>query len=107
MESLADRRIEADLTMMYKILNGKCNVTREHWAELLARAVNVTPAAANDMTIKKPFARTEKRANFYAVRIADMWNVLPKSIRTSRNVALFKSNFRKHKKYNRRGPGAT
>jgi hypothetical protein len=25
MESLADRRIEADLTMMYKILNGKCN----------------------------------------------------------------------------------
>jgi Reverse transcriptase (RNA-dependent DNA polymerase)/Endonuclease-reverse transcriptase len=106
MESLADRRKEADLTMMYKILNGKCNVTREHWAELSARTANVTRAAADEMSIKKPFARTEKRANFYTVRIADMWNALPKSIRNSKNVSLFKSNYRKYKKSSRRGPGA-
>jgi hypothetical protein len=84
METLADRRIEADLTMMYKILNGKCSVTREIWADLTARTVYVTRAAGDDMNIKKPFARTEKRANFYTVWIADMWNALPKNIRTSK-----------------------
>jgi hypothetical protein len=72
-----------------------------------ARAVNVTRVAADKKNIKKPFARTEKRANFYTVRIADMWNALPKNIRTAKNVALFKSNYRKHKKCSRRGPGVT
>jgi hypothetical protein len=63
--------------------------------------------AADELCIKKPFARTDKRQNFFTVRICDMWNGLPKDIRAAKNVAHFKRNYRTHVMRTRRGQGAT
>jgi hypothetical protein len=66
----------------------------------------MTRATGDELSLKKPFARTEKRMNFYTVRICDIWNGLPKNIRAAKSVAHFKTAYRKHKQSNRQGQGA-
>jgi hypothetical protein len=72
-----------------------------------ARTVNVTRLAADELSIKITFARTDKRKHFYTVRIGEMWKRLPKDIRAAKSVAHFKFNYRNYMKSNRRGPGET
>jgi hypothetical protein len=90
---------------MYKILNGHCTVNRTYWAELNARENMVTRAAADHLQLRKPLAQTEKRKNFYTIRICDMWNRLPINVRAARTVRQFKLNYRMFKQSTRRGPG--
>jgi hypothetical protein len=94
LEPLADRREFADLLLMFKILNGYCTVNRAYWAELNARQNMVTRAAAEHLQLRKPLARTEKRKNFYTVRICDLWNKLPINVRAAKPVRQFKLNYR-------------
>jgi hypothetical protein len=96
MDSLKDRRTEADLVMTYKVLHGLNMVDKNAWFTMAARAANVTRSAADELKIIKPFARTEKRSKFFTVRICDAWNSLPKDIRSSRTINQFKSAYRKH-----------
>jgi hypothetical protein len=107
METLSERRKEADLVQFFKVMNGQSTVNRQNWFETAARTTNVTRMAADELCIKKPFARTDKRQNFFTVRICDMWNGLPKDIRAAKNVAHFKRNYRSHVMRTRQGQGAT
>jgi hypothetical protein len=106
MDSLKDRRTEADLVMVYKVLHGLITVDKNAWFTMAARAANVTRSAADELKLIKPFARTDKRSKFFTVRICDAWNSLPKDIRSSRTINQFKSAYRKHKMSNRQWQGA-
>jgi hypothetical protein len=112
LELLADRREFADLMLMFKILNGHCTVNRTYLAELNAQQNMVTRAATEHLQLRKPLARTEKRKNFYTVRICDMWNRLPINVRAAKTVRQFKLYYRMYiihytlyKQSTRRGPG--
>jgi hypothetical protein len=65
METLSERRKEADLVQFFKVMNGHSTVNRQNWFETAARTTNVTRMAADELCIKKPFARTDKRQNFF------------------------------------------
>jgi hypothetical protein len=106
LDSLSDRRIEADLVLLFKVLKGQCTVNKNRWADMAARDNIITRAAMDNLSLKKPFARTEKRANFYTVRICDTWNGLPYNIRAARTVSQFKLSYRAYRDSTRRGPGA-
>jgi hypothetical protein len=105
LDSLSDRRTEADLVQIYKIIHGHSSVNKSYWFEMATRTVNVTRLAADELCVKIPFARTDKRKNFYTVRIGEKWNGLPKEIRAAKSVAHFKRIYRTYVKSNRRGPG--
>jgi hypothetical protein len=107
LDRLSDRRIEADLVQMYKVLNGHCNVKKDTWLTMVVRGNNLTRAVTDTISLKKPFARTDKRQNFYTVRICDQWNGLPKEIRAAKTVAQFRYAYRKHKQSQRQGAGAS
>jgi hypothetical protein len=108
LDRLSDRRIEADLVpvQMYKVLNGHCSVKKDTWLTMMVRDNNLTRTVTDTISLKKPFARTDKRQNFYTVRICDQWNGLPKEIRAAKTVAQFRYAYRKHKKSQRQGAGA-
>jgi hypothetical protein len=77
MQSLESRRDEADMVLVYKILNGNCAVRREKWFEVENRGTGATTrAATNGTRIRTPIARTEKRRNFFSVRVCEKWNKL-------------------------------
>jgi hypothetical protein len=107
LDSLSDRRAEADLVQMYKIIHGFSTVNKRYWFDMATRTVNITRMAANELCVKIPFARTDKRKNFYTVRIGEMWNGLPKNIRAAKSVAHFKRIYRTYAQSNHRGPGET
>jgi hypothetical protein len=106
LEKLSDRRTEADLTLMYKVQNGQCTVSKVLWVDMAARNNNVTRAAMDNLSLKKPFARTEKRTNYYTVRICDGMGWLPHNIRAARTASHFKSSYRAYRDSTCRGPGA-
>jgi hypothetical protein len=106
LDSLSDRHIEADLVLLFKVLKGQCMVNKNRWADMAARDNIITRAAMENLSLKNPFARTEKRANFYTVRICDTWNGLPYNIRAARTVSQFKLSYRAYRDSTRRGPGA-
>jgi hypothetical protein len=73
---------------------------------MVVRDNNVTHAVTDTISLKKPFARTDKRQIFYTVRICDQWNGLPKELREAKTVAQFRYAYRKHKQSHRQGAGA-
>lgn len=95
LSSLAQRRDDADLILVYKVLNGNCKVKREDWPQLDQSLDGpVTRAPADGRSLIRPRARLDIRENFYSVRIAGMWNALPSELRSARTVNQFKRGLR-------------
>jgi len=76
LQSLQERRLEADLLLFQKVTNGVCKVNREKWQNERVGERPNTRAAADPTRVERPRARLEVRSNFYTVRIADDWNRL-------------------------------
>jgi hypothetical protein len=102
METLADRREYADLLLIYKVLNGICTVKKNKWVVMLTRPDQVTRAASDPLKLRKPFARTDIQKNYFTVRICDLWNRLPISIRAAKTVRKFKTTYREFKTHTSR-----
>jgi hypothetical protein len=48
----------------------------------------------NGIRIRPPFARTDRRKNFFAVRVCEKWNALPAEVKSARTVDKFKCAYR-------------
>jgi hypothetical protein len=98
LQSLKERRDEADLVMAYKLVHQKLPVKSEIWPKLVTERgrdnPHVTRAAADGLRLVQPFARTDRRKNFYTVRVCEMWNKLPLELRKTKSVGQFKKNLR-------------
>ena len=95
LQSLEDRRAEADMVMTYKVLTGKVRIDKERWFRLAAPAAQQhTRAAADPLRLHKPRARLDIRDRFFTVRVIDRWNELPLSIRAAPTVERFKTALR-------------
>jgi hypothetical protein len=106
MQTLAQRREEADLVLVYKILTKKCAIDGEKWFEIedVGSGPN-TISAATGVRIRPPFARTDTRKNFFTVRVCDKWNNLPATVKCAKNIANFRSAYRLLQLDNRRRRG--
>jgi hypothetical protein len=95
MKSLEQRREEADMVLVYKILSNKCNIDREKWFDIdNLDAGPITRANTNGIRIRPPFARTDKRKNFFTVRVCEKWNSLPAKLKCAKNIGNFKRLYR-------------
>jgi hypothetical protein len=62
LETLSERRKEADLVQFFKVMKGHSTVNRQDWFETAARTTNVTRMAADELCIKKHLpARTKDK----------------------------------------------
>ncbi len=106
LQSLEEQRLEADLTLAYKILHGICKVNSELWFHPASEASqHRTRAAADPLRLLRPRARLDIRAQFYTVRIVDCWNQLPYEIRAETSIARFKTAIRRYLGANANGGG--
>jgi hypothetical protein len=98
LQSLKERRAEADLILAYKMVHGLISVNSDSWPKLqneLGRDLpHRTRSAADELKLRQPFARSDKRKNFFTVRVCEAWNKLPLSIRRSKNIGQFKKSLR-------------
>ena len=85
------RRRQYDLAQVYKAINGKDNVEWSTWFELTgSEPARVTRASQDPYNIKKQAPKTDLRRHFFSNRVVEEWNKLPKDVKTSRNVKIFK-----------------
>ena len=96
MPTLSQRREELDMTEMFKIMTKKSAVDPNIWFEKASRDGVMTRQAADPLNVMIPAARLDIRKNFFSVRVCDKWNSLPREIKNSANVKIFKTSYRKH-----------
>ena len=91
--SLAYRRIRGDAIDTYKYLNGMYNV--DHSQLLVEHYSTGLETRGNGQKLQKRNCRTQLRANFYSLRIVNVWNSLPKEVIGANSVNCFKGRFDK------------
>ena len=95
--SLELRRRHFDLAQVYKIVNRKDNV---EWATLFdltgSDLARVTRASQDPNNIRQQAPKTELRKQFFSNRVVVDWNKLPKDVKTSKNVKVFKKELENH-----------
>jgi hypothetical protein len=97
-QSLKDRRTEADAVLAYKVIHGKCSVQNDCWPKLQNErgidAAHGTRAARDGLRLRTPFARTDRRKNFYTVLVCETWNKIPVEIKSSKTIGQLKKCYR-------------
>ena len=86
LDSLYCRRVRADLTMCYKIINNLVCID----TPLFFRHSNTGYTRGNGIKLKKNHIASARDGHFFANRIINIWNSLPDHIVTSHTVACFK-----------------
>jgi ribonucleases P/MRP protein subunit RPP40 len=97
LETLEFRRKEADMMLVYKIMNGKVMVDRSKWFDISGDNRNVgavTRSAADGHLIKAPFAHLDLRKNFFTARVSREWNRLPATLGVAKSPTAFKNGYR-------------
>ena len=91
LKSLEYRRIEFDLVLCFKIVNGLCCIKFDDifsWAKIQARRPNC-------FQIARKVSRNNAVLNSFAFRVVRTWNVLPQNIVSAPSASAF-SNRLKH-----------
>lgn len=105
LQSLQERRDEADLLLAYKVINKRCNVDSSKWFKMRETGPRATRAGDDNLRMDRPRTRLELRENFYTVRVTEKWNDLPYKIRAEPTVQRFKAALRRHVRAHAEGDG--
>ena len=89
---LEKRRSLADVTFLYRVLNGNIDIDISKIIDFHSEADRFSLRAKDSLTLKKKYARTNVLKYSFFHRITDQWNQLPLNIRVSDNVNIFKYN---------------
>ena len=93
--SLEKRRSLADVTFLYKVLNGNIDIDISKIIDFHSEADRFSLRAKDSLTLNKKYTRTNVLKYSFSHRITDQWNQLPLNILVSDNVNIFKSRVRK------------
>jgi hypothetical protein len=75
--SLEERRHQADMLQVFKIMTKKDNVESDCWFKKASDSTVRTRQAAGLLNIVKLRKRLEVREHFFSVRTVDSWNEVP------------------------------
>ena len=96
--TLQERRIRGDCIETFKMLKGFTRVNHEIWFSIMSRAEGAQTRLSSDpLVLNSQLARLDLRKNFYSVRVPQIWNSLPLSVRQSTSVNQFKNAYDNHK----------
>ena len=94
LEPLLIRRQKADLILVFRILNGFCDVDPKVWFKTVDTDSRTTRNTSFHLNLKKQMFKTEMRKNFFTNRVIDDWNKLPVDIKKSKTVKEFKKKIK-------------
>ena len=95
--SLKNRRLQLDLTQVFKIVHGIDRVDSRTWFELVGQQPNTnTRLTSHPYNIKGGRANLEIYRNFFSNRIVAHWNALPPQLKENQSLPCFKTRLREH-----------
>jgi ribonucleases P/MRP protein subunit RPP40 len=92
--TLEERRHQADMLLMYKIVHGGENLTRDTWFRPHKNAAN-TRQRVDPLNVRVNHGRLEIRRNLFSVRVGELWNTVPADIKRAGSAKSFKNAYSK------------
>jgi hypothetical protein len=90
--TLEERRKEADMLQVYKILHDGESDYSDQWFEKMENGRQTRRTAGT--VLRPPRAAHNFRRGFFSCRVADTWNGLPQHVKEAGNAGQFKSRYR-------------
>jgi len=91
--TLAERRHQAEMGMVHKIMHRQGGLEHSTWFEM-ANVQRNTRSAADPLNIKIRHGRLELRKNFFSERVAAGWNEIPAELKQISNTARFRARYK-------------
>ena len=93
MITLEERRERGDLIQAYKVLTGKEMVSHQTWFQMNTGEDDrrQTRDRGGLLSVERKEGRLEIRQNFWSVRVANKWNMLPDMVKSAARVDTFKN----------------
>ncbi len=98
MVTLEERRHQADMAQVYKILHGKDRVDPASWFEMAASRERMTRRAADPLNLAAKHCRLDMRRNFFSQRVVNRWNIIPAELKNARTVQQFKKDYKRFRR---------
>ena len=95
LETLELRRLQSDLCMCYKIVNGKIDVPFHEFFVLPPQSQENT-RAKNSRKLFCQYSRSNCRKNFFSNSVVPVWNDLPEYLISAPSIDSFKVRLRKY-----------
>ncbi len=89
--TLEERRRQADMVQVYKIVNGKDMFDSQTWCQLAGQAEWHTGSTADPLNLRPQAARLGLRRNFFTNIVVEDWNKIPLEVRKVNTVNSFKN----------------
>jgi hypothetical protein len=102
LQSLAERRHQADMHMVHRIMHGDSGLRATTWFGPQQTASQNTRSVTDQFHIRHGTGRLEIRRNFFSVRVISEWNSIPQDLRKHPRKECFKRRY----KLLREGPTA-
>jgi hypothetical protein len=91
-ETLEQRRIIQDMAQTFKLIHGIDSIERVQLFNHVPEGR--TRFAADPLNLRSEQTKTDIWKNFFTQRIPSEWNKIDAGIKNSKNVRLFKNNYR-------------
>lgn len=82
LQTLEERRHQADMCLVHKILHQQAELDPNVWFELATGGPRVTRAAADPLNVRVVAGRLELRRNFFSIRTIEPWNCVPSGLKS-------------------------
>jgi hypothetical protein len=92
--TLEERRHQADMCMVHKILHGKGELKADTWFEMAGHGVRATRAGSDPLNIRVKHGRLDMRRNFFSLRVIDSWNQIPSEIKRIEKCENFRTAYK-------------
>ena len=76
LQTLEERRHQADMCMMHKIMHGLGGIDHRAWFEKACDGERLTRVATDNLNVKVMNGRLDLRKNFFSVRSSSKWNMV-------------------------------
>ena len=98
METLQERRHQADMHYVYRVVTEKDDVRADTWFRPAAAGLRQTRNATGPLNLQANHGRLDIRRNFFSARVVDNWNAIPTEIKLLTTISSFKSAYKKLRK---------
>ena len=97
LQTLEERRHQADMCTVHKLMHGVGGVDYGTWFDRASDSERVTRVAADILNVKVKNGRLDLRKNFFSVRASTCWNAVPQELKRILPAHLFRRAYRRHR----------
>jgi hypothetical protein len=92
--TMSERRHQADMAMVHKIIHGRGGLDYTTWFERAENGPRATRSTADPHNLKVRHGRLDQRRNFFSIQVIEDWNRIPAEVKRMGKSETFRATYR-------------